>query len=212
MNYIYDVIVNFNPNFYDFYEWNKSDKLTHIRKIPSFKISQKDLLNIKNNQILIDENIFNRVYNKTEKFDKNDVKKMKNACLFSDGKDVVAIEFDKKRINYFKSSLSIDEQEDITDIINYQKEVKINYKIIKKNKNDYFKTRFEIENENYIKNKLKKMYKNDEYKKLNYIHLECFGVEEHDMNKAIKKIEKEITKGNDNFYKIFKIFKMTNHN
>ena len=48
MNYIYDIILNFQERIYDFYEWNKTDVITHIRKIPVFKISSKDLYNIGN--------------------------------------------------------------------------------------------------------------------------------------------------------------------
>ena len=39
MNYIYDILVNFKETLYDFYEWNKNDNITHIRKIPLFRIN-----------------------------------------------------------------------------------------------------------------------------------------------------------------------------
>ena len=52
MNYIYDIILNFQERIYDFYEWNKTDVITHIRKIPVFKISSKDLYNIENYNVL----------------------------------------------------------------------------------------------------------------------------------------------------------------
>ena len=51
MNYIYDILLNFNDIYYDFYEWNISDNIEHIRKIPLFKISIKDMITIKNNYI-----------------------------------------------------------------------------------------------------------------------------------------------------------------
>lgn len=31
MNYIYDIYLNFNEVAYDFFEWNKNDKITHIK-------------------------------------------------------------------------------------------------------------------------------------------------------------------------------------
>ena len=34
MNYIYDILINFNENLYDFYDWNLNDQIDHIRKIP----------------------------------------------------------------------------------------------------------------------------------------------------------------------------------
>lgn len=209
MNYIYDVILNFKNDYYDFYEWNKNDNLIHVKKIPSFKLCTEDFKNIKFNSIKIDENFFKKIYGKIELF-KKDNKKFKNCCIFSDGNDVIAINFDKNFINTLKSSLAIDEQDDIIDIIKYQKENKVNYKILNSNNTPIFKTRFEIENESFIKEYLKKIYDEKDYKKLSYIHLECFGIPEKDINKAMSNITKEIIKGNDNFYKIFNIFKMKN--
>ena len=40
MNYIYDIYLNFNNQLYDFFDWNKSDKLIHIKSIPIIKISE----------------------------------------------------------------------------------------------------------------------------------------------------------------------------
>ena len=33
MNYIYDIVLNFNSNNYEFYEWNKNDNIINIRTI-----------------------------------------------------------------------------------------------------------------------------------------------------------------------------------
>ena len=32
MNYIYDILANFNEHYYDFYDWNELDNLIHIKK------------------------------------------------------------------------------------------------------------------------------------------------------------------------------------
>lgn len=209
MNYIYDVILNFNKVFYDFYEWNDSDDIIHIRKIPSFKISSDDLNSLKYYTVKIDDSIFNKILNKTEVFRKKTIRCIKNSCIFSDGKDIIAVSFDGGRVNYLKSSLDIDESDEIMDIIKYQKEIKIPYEVLSKKKYNNFKTRFEIENEIFMKSELDKIYCNHDYKKLNYIYLECFGKTVNNFDRAISQIKKEIIKGNDNFYKIFKIFKMT---
>ena len=42
MNYIYDVISNFQLNYYDFFDWNKNDKLIHIKMIPIFKVTEEN--------------------------------------------------------------------------------------------------------------------------------------------------------------------------
>ena len=101
MNYIYDIILNFNEQIYDFYEWNKSDNLTHIRKIPLIRINSKDLYNIENNNIRFNEELFNKISNKTEIFSGRTVKNI-DACLFSDGTSVLALKFKNNKYYYSK--------------------------------------------------------------------------------------------------------------
>ena len=209
MNYIYDIYINLQNTPYDFYDWNEEDDILHIKKIPAFKISTIDFKNIKNNIVKIDKKILDKIYHKTEQFKKNEKEKISNIALFSNGIDAVAIKFNKNRINKLKSCLTIDDNKEVIDIINKQKETKINYKIIKKQKQPFFKTRLEKENEIFINKELNIIYNSKNYKKINYICLECFGKTEKNLNKAIKKIKKEIIKGNDNLYKIFNTFKTT---
>ena len=102
MNYIYDIYLNFNNSFYDFYEWNKRDKIIHIRKIPTIKVSKKDFYNIKYNKIKISKDFLKTIHNKTEQFNNN---KIKYCTIISDEKDIIAIKFDKNGINHMKSSL-----------------------------------------------------------------------------------------------------------
>ena len=65
MIYIYDILLNFKNNFFDFFEWNKSDDIVHIRKIPIIKIKSEDLFNIKNNCVKIDNSFLEKIENKT---------------------------------------------------------------------------------------------------------------------------------------------------
>lgn len=209
MNYIYDILLNPKSNYYDFFEWNENDSIIHIKKIPAFKVSRKELYDIKNNIVKINETFLNTINNKTETFNK-DKKNYKYTALFSDSKDILAVIFNKNGINKMKSSLTIDEQDEIINIIKFQNQINLKYNLIKKTNINIFKTRFEIENKNKLINEITKIYNNKESEKINYIYLECFGKKERDINKAIDKIKKEIIKGNDNFYKIFNIFKITN--
>ena len=56
MDYIYDIVLNFQNNYYDFYEWQKEDKIINIKKIPIYKISTKEYIDIKNYQTIIEKN------------------------------------------------------------------------------------------------------------------------------------------------------------
>ena len=33
MDYIYDIVLNFHENYYEFYEWKSSDKIINVKKI-----------------------------------------------------------------------------------------------------------------------------------------------------------------------------------
>ena len=57
MDYIYDIVLNFQNKYYDFYEWKKTDKLINIKKILVYKVNNKDYLDLKYNDVIIDKNI-----------------------------------------------------------------------------------------------------------------------------------------------------------
>lgn len=205
MNYIYDTYINFQNTYFDFFEWNKEDNISHIKKIPIFKITTKLLINLKDNQIQIEKTFLQKIQNKTETF-KN--KKIEYASIFSDGNDIVSIKFTKEGINKQKSSIRIDEQEELINIIKRKKENLIDYKTISKNNKIIFQTRLEKENKKKMLEKINILYKNKESQKIKYLYLECFGKNEKNINKAIEKIKKEIIKTNDNFHKITNILNM----
>ena len=53
MNYIYDVLCNFQNVYYDFYDWNKTDDILRIRKIPIIKVNDEVYLDLKNNNVKV---------------------------------------------------------------------------------------------------------------------------------------------------------------
>ena len=53
MNYIYDIVLNFQDNYYQFFEWNRTDKIKNISRIIVYHVLDEDLLNLTYNQIII---------------------------------------------------------------------------------------------------------------------------------------------------------------
>ena len=208
MNYIYDVVLNFQKEYYDFYDWNKSDTIYHMRKIPIIKISSKQLLDIKNNVVKFYEDNLKYFNVKAERFKQNSITKIKYTIILGDEHEAIAIKLNKDGLVHFKSSLLPDEQEDVIEILKFQKETKLNYQIIKRARLNPFKTRFEAEHEHFIHQELDKIYKQKNIQKLNYLCLECFNTPETNINRAYEKLKKEVNKTNDNFQKIYNIFKM----
>ena len=208
MNYIYDVLLNFQKEYYDFFEWNQNDNIYHMRKIPIIKINKTQLNEIKNNIVKFENNFLNLINTKAEIFKKNNISKLKYIFIIGNNQECLAIKLNKNGIISHKSSLLPNEQDDILEIIKIQKEIKLNYTIIKNKPINNFKTRFEIENEKFIIDELNKIYKQNNYQKLNYLYLECFNHTESDINTAYLQLKQEIKKSSKNFKKLYNIFKM----
>ena len=108
MNYIYDIYLNFNKDLYDFFDWNKTDKLVHIKMIPIFKVSEDILKDFFSCKFSLDEKYFSLIHSKCTIWNKNS--KYKNYALFSDEKNIIAIEFDNNKKSINKSSLYIEDE------------------------------------------------------------------------------------------------------
>ena len=213
MNYIYDILLNFNDIYYDFYEWNISDNIEHIRKIPLFKISKKDLITIKNNYIKINNKFLTKILNKTEVFSNNKVGVKEYAVLFSDGEGVISVFFDTNGNSKKYSSLLIDEHSEVLDVVDTMNTIKISYNILNNNiKNEYF-TRKDLERLKYIDRQLYNLNKSSDSSKLEYLYYECFGECETNKSKIIDKIKLELKDNWDKLnQKIYNFFKLTSIN
>ena len=176
MNYIYDIYLNLNETLYDFFDWNKNDKLTHIKKIPVIKVNEQSLRLLINNKINITEELLLQIYNKTEIWNMSD--KISYCALFSDNNTILAIEFNKSGKSIKKSFLFIDEELEVLEIIDKLNERYIDFNILSNEKN-IFKTRKQLKEERFISQELKNMEDN----KLSYIYFECFG--KHEKNKKV---------------------------
>ncbi len=199
MNYIYDILLNFNDYAYDIFEWNKNDKIYHIRKIPLIKLKTCDLLNIINKNVKFDSNFLLKIYKKTEFFNK---KAIDYAFLGTDGKIVIAFKLEKGKIKY--SQLFLDEENEVLDYSLNLNFTEIKYTIISDKKRDYLCTRNEKIMKKYIYDELKKI---KDVEKLNFIYLECFNKKSKNV---IKDIYKELNSNFENIYvKFYKILKIT---
>ena len=142
MNYIYDILLNFNNIPYDIFEWNKDDKILHIRKIPLIKLSTFDLSNLVNKKVKIDNEFLIKIYKRTEQYNK---KVLDYSFLATDGKMVIAFKIEQNKIKY--SQLFLDEEMEVLDFSSNLNVSSIKYQIITDKKIDYLQTR----NQQYIK-------------------------------------------------------------
>lgn len=190
MNYIYDITLNLNKNnLYEFYEWREDDVPEFILKIPIYKIDKNAFFDIKNNNIIVDKDFLITIFDKTEVYTEDAISLIRYAALFSDGNNVIGIEFDSSGNSYMKSNLSIDDESEVLEIIKDIKYTLLDYKV-KNIKNLQIKllTRKEKEEEEYLLNRVNSMYKDNETEKLKYIFYELYNEKLDNLEKVYSKL------------------------
>ena len=193
MNYVYDILINLKYPLLDFYEWNDNDDIENVKRLPFYKISSEDLYNFKYTKFKIKD--FESIKNGIKLF--NNKKKTYHGAIYTDGNETVVICYDKNGISISKSSLLLDEEEEILNSSSILEVSKIDYEIISRDKINDFKTRKEKEITNYL---IKEISKIDNIDKLNYINYECFNNEKVSKHELITKIK---TIWDDKYYKIY---------
>ena len=201
MNYIYDIYLNFNECLYDFFDWNKNDKLVHIKMIPIFKTTEENIKDIITHNIKLKEKYFNCINKKTIVWNKSD--KYKNYVLFCDDTNVIAIEFNNSGKSIRKSSLLINEELEILETTYKLRTKNIEYRVLSKD-SIKLKTRKQIKEENFITDELK----NIDNGKLNYVYFECFGKHESDRNLILNKLL-NLSKNSKTYKNLYNILKLT---
>ena len=183
MNYVYDILVNFNENLYDFYDWNLNDPVTHIRRIPIYKVTSKQFYEIKNYQVEFDSKFLETIKNRTEFFSGRNIKIMKYAFLLTDGLDIMGI-FIGDSIKY--TSLQMDEELDILEDFRF-KESHLDYQITSTKNAMILKTRYQIEQINKMRQKLNDLIKENNISKIQYIYYECFNEKEKQISLILER-------------------------
>lgn len=210
MNYIYDILLNFNRQLYDFFEWDLNDNIIHIRKIPVYKINSKILLTFRDYRVKLNDDFLEKIKRKTEIFTNKDVDTLEYACLFTDGSSVIAMKFDHNGISCGKSSLLVDEDVDVLDISNRLSEVIISCEKVEEDKYIPLKTRKEQRMIRFINEELKKSQKQKAIEKLGYLYFDCFGETEESIERIICQIQKKLLYGEFNtIQKLYDFFKLT---
>lgn len=207
MNFYYEIKLNFSDNeLYKFYEWSENDKLDLIKKIPIIKVKTALLKEIYNNNFEISEDLFNYISGKTIVKDNLNIE---NACIFCDTKNCVAIEFDKNRKSIARSTLLLEDENNICEV-----SFSIKMKDIEIKKIDKLNYSHEFRQETKIKNVITKeileLYKNKDKNKLEYLYYEWFNEKETNLDIILKKMLQDIKKELKSIHcEIYKIIKMS---
>ena len=199
MTYIYDVTLNFNETLYDFFEWNSSDTLTHVRKIPIFKVSNDIFIDILSNIVKISDTILNRIKDKTDVYGKKN--KSFTACLIRNEDNIIALKFNDEGLSKYISNIVVEEELDILEIkVNTTKVFE--YEIINPRKN-LLTTRYDSINKTYIEKQLNSLNVKKDKEKIKYLYFEYFGKYITDETLALTRLKKEFNNNSSNKLKDF---------
>lgn len=181
MDYIYDIVLNFQNEYYDFYEWESKDKVINIKKILVYLVNNTDYLNLKYNEVVLDRKI---------------LPKQIKMFLVTNGLEVMGLMLDNDGKVIKRSSLLFDEADEVLEEKETIKALPLKYK---KNilKPHISISRILTEKTKYIK----KFFSNidiskDEYL-LKYIYYDIYKEDEINVNKVYKKL-KELINNNTN--------------
>ncbi len=203
MNFIYDIVLNFNEDYYSFFEWDKKDNIINIKKIPLFLIDKDTFQNMKYNKVTVSKDFIEVIRDRTFTYSRV---KVGLVALVTNGKEVMGVLFNDKGVLIKKSSLLLDEEEEVIDEINYDKIYDIDIIKVQKKKVDET-NRIEKEKKKFL---IKFISKETNNITLKYLYYDYFEEEEDNIelikNKLIKEIKNNWSKKLNKFYDTVKIF------
>ena len=136
-------------------------------------------------------------------------KNLEYAVLVSDLNKVIALEFDKKGVVISKSSLLLDEEEEIIEEAYDLKEEQIPYIVQSKIKKDHFLTRAEIKKQRYLLKEIKNLYKDKNSDKLIYLYEELYKKDNLSLQDKYLKLKLDIEENyssiHNNLYEIVRL-------
>ena len=184
MDFVYDIVLNFQPIYYEFYEWENKDKIISVNKIPIYKVSTKDYLNIKNHQVMID---------------KTSLPRANKMFLLASNNEIIGILINEKGEVIKKSSLLLDEADEIMGDIDSIKKISIKYTIIKNNPIRVL-NRYTREKEAYLNNFFNTINLEQDTYLLKYLYYEIYHIDEPNIDIVYKSLKELIKKDLDSLY------------
>lgn len=210
MNYYYDINLNFNDEVvWEFYEWESTDIITNMKKVPLLKVDTKVLEDAFIYQLQFIEEMTAKIKGKGISY--NDQETL-NVMILSDGKNSLALEINDEGLVISRSKLNLRDENNLNEIIFTVKKTEVEYQKIRK-----YEVKKGLRQESYEKKmilcELKTLLEKKEKKKLQYLYYEWFGSLEEDMDVCYKKMEKDLKqKWDETIHNIYELIKISYSN
>lgn len=191
MDYIYDIVLNFQSNYYDFFEWKPTDKVINIKKILVYKVNNKDYLSLKYNDVILDLKL---------------LPKGIKMLLVTNGVEVMGLLLDNEGKIIKRSSLLFDEADEVLEEKETIKAMPLKYN---RNiqKSHISKSRIITEKIKYIEKYFSKIDKTKDKYLLKYIYYDIYNKEEENIDRVYQSLKELI---DININKIYESIKKVN--
>lgn len=186
MNYVYDILSNFNQELYDFYDWDKNDNFTHLRKVPSFRVSKEVLVDLMFKKVKIKGNLLKLIKDKTQVFTKEGVDVIEYCFIVSDSVNALGVILDEDGVVYKRSKFLVSEELEINKCLKTSKIYNVEYSLLSSKTHYSNMTRNEEKVTNLILNELELIM--DSTDKIDYLYYEWFNT-----NKGKNKYKKLVS-------------------
>lgn len=186
MNYVYDILSNFNQELYDFYDWDKNDSFTHLRKVPSFRVSKEVLVDLMFKKVKIKGNLLKLIKDKTQVFTKEGVDVIEYCFIVSDSVNALGVILDEDGVVYKRSKFLVSEELEINKCLKTSKIYNVEYNLLSSKTHYSNMTRNEEKVTNLILNELELIM--DSTDKIDYLYYEWFNT-----NKGKNKYKKLVS-------------------
>lgn len=186
MNYVYDILSNFNQELYDFYDWDKNDNFTHLRKVPSFRVSKEVLVDLMFKKVKIKGNLLKLIKDKTQVFTKEGVDVIEYCFIVSDSVNALGVILDEDGVVYKRSKFLVSEELEINKCLKTSKIYNVEYNLLSSKTHYSNMTRNEEKVTSLILNELELVM--DSTDKIDYLYYEWFNT-----NKGKNKYKKLVS-------------------
>lgn len=206
MVYIYDIVLNFNDELLEFFEWEDNDDIKYIKRLPLIRVEDSLIKDVLENDILFDDLLLDQIKGKTIYYDS----KNENYPVVVLSNQDIAIAILINNNGYKYSRLLLDEEYEVLNIVSKLSTTKVDYSIIgKKNINNNL-TREERKIRGILLKEIDYLYNSNKLDKLNYYYYEYFNEINNNKEEVYKRLKETLSVIDDKHLKLLEIVKLAN--
>lgn len=206
MVYIYDIVLNFNDELLEFFEWEDNDDIKYIKRLPLIRVEDSLIKDVLENDILFDDLLLDQIKGKTIYYDS----KNENYPVVVLSNQDIAIAVLINNNGYKYSRLLLDEEYEVLNIVSKLSTTKVDYSIIGKKSINNNLTREERKIKNILLKEINYLYNSNKLDKLNYYYYEYFNEINNNKEEVYKRLKDTLNTIDDKHLKLLEIVHLAN--